>query len=297
MFHALAGLLDLLPQYLFVDRHNQHVIEIEFLTGMHQHTNNVRQIVQLVLGEELVMQIEGAKDHVDDGHVALVAAVERVVTHRDIRAGRIQNAELMQAPGAVHVRQEIIEELKIALAIEDHHRQAMGIVWGADHSCQVLRNDVLEKRGLAGAGHAQHDALHHTYSVGPVPWLAVDVLTQDHGILFPRVGRKLLVPWARYNHRRMGPLSLPPRSRGNNKDSGPGDRQSDQGQVGTLVRRFGGFPDRNARALRTRRTSTPPSRSEQPRFPCSLAMADSAAGGGTSRASLFIGSHRHLYDS
>jgi hypothetical protein len=46
------------------------------------------------------------------------------------------------------VRQKIVEELEIALAIKDHHRQTMRIVRSADHSRQVLRDDVLEKRGL-----------------------------------------------------------------------------------------------------------------------------------------------------
>jgi hypothetical protein len=31
-----------------------------------------------MLGKELVMQIEGGKDHVDNGHVVLVAAIEQL---------------------------------------------------------------------------------------------------------------------------------------------------------------------------------------------------------------------------
>jgi hypothetical protein len=69
---------------LLVGGHHQHVVEVELLARVHQDGDDVSQIVQLVLGKELVMKVEGAEDHVDDGYVVLVAAVERVVTDGDI---------------------------------------------------------------------------------------------------------------------------------------------------------------------------------------------------------------------
>src|SRR5271157_3627096 len=150
---------------------------------MHQHADDVGQVVQLVLGKELVMQVEGPENHVDDGHVVFVAAVERVVPDRNLRACGIQNSELVQPSGTVDVRQKIVEELKIALAIKDHHRQTVWIFRSADHARHVLRNDVLQERGLAGPGHAEHDALHDADSVRPVPGLTVDVVSGK--ITFP----------------------------------------------------------------------------------------------------------------
>src|SRR6516225_2132748 len=100
----------------------------------------------------------------------------------------------MQPSSAVHVRQKIVEELKIALAIEDHHRQPVWLFPCADNSRHVLRNDVLQKRGLAGPSHAQDDALHNAHSVRPIPRLAMYVVAEDEGVLLPGIGSKLLVP-------------------------------------------------------------------------------------------------------
>src|SRR6516162_3633726 len=137
----------------------------------------------------------------------------------------------MQAPSPVHVRQEIVEELQIALAIEDHHWQTMEVDWSANHPCQVLRDDVLEERGLARAGHTQHDALHDTHLVGPVPRLAVNVVSQNNGVLFPGICRKLFVPGTGYDQRRVGPLSLSTGTGPNNKDRRPNDCQPKKGRV------------------------------------------------------------------
>src|SRR5271157_1532519 len=97
----------------------------------------------------------------------------------------------MQPSGTVDVRQKIVEELKVSLAIEDHHRQTVWFLRGVDDSRHVLRNDVLQKRGLAGSGHAKHDALHDADSVRPVPRLAMDVVAENHGVMFPGFGSKL----------------------------------------------------------------------------------------------------------
>src|SRR5271157_3967634 len=102
----------------------------------------------------------------------------------------------MQPSGSVDVRQEVVKEFEIALAIKDHHWQPVWIFRSADHAGHVLRNDVLQKRGLAGAGHAQHDALHDADSVRPVPRFAMDVVAENHGVLLPGFGRKLFVPFA-----------------------------------------------------------------------------------------------------
>ena len=67
----------------------QHVIEIELLarvtpTGEQCQPRN--STIQVMFGKKLVMQVEGAEDHIDEGHVVPVTAVERVVPNGDIGA-------------------------------------------------------------------------------------------------------------------------------------------------------------------------------------------------------------------
>src|SRR5208283_3930526 len=231
MFQALACLFDLFAQHLFVNCRDQHVIDVDLPAGVHQYANDVGQIVQLVLGKELVVQVEGTEDHIDDGHIVFVAAVERVVSDGNIRTCRIQDSQLMQSSGSVDVRQKVVKEFEIPFAIKDHHRQPMWILRSADHAGHVLRNDVLQKRGLAGPGHAQHNALHDADSVRPVPRLAVDVVAEDDGVLLPGIDRELLVPLAGDNHRWMGPRLLPPGARGGNQYGGAGDGQAAESEV------------------------------------------------------------------
>ena len=56
--NALARLLDLLFHDSFVHRHDEHVVEVELQSRVEEHANDVRQVVQLVLGEELLAKIE-----------------------------------------------------------------------------------------------------------------------------------------------------------------------------------------------------------------------------------------------
>src|SRR5208337_3400939 len=123
VFQPLTCLFDLFAQHLFVNGRNQHVIDVDLPAGVHQHANDVGKVVQLVLGKELVVQVEGAEDHVDDGHIVLVVAIKRVVPDGNIRARGIQDSQLMQSSGTVNVGQKIVEELKIPFAIIDHRWQ------------------------------------------------------------------------------------------------------------------------------------------------------------------------------
>src|SRR5271166_327396 len=136
----------------------------------------------------------------------------------------------MQSSGTVHVRKKVVKEFEIAFAIKDHHWQPVWIFRCSDDAGHVLRNDVLQKRGLAGTGHAEHNALHDAHSVRPVPRLAMDVVAEDHGILLPGFGRRLFVPFAD-NHRWMGPMLLPAGARGGNQYGGAGDGQAAESQV------------------------------------------------------------------
>ena len=49
---------DLLVDHALIERHDHHVVEVEPLAGVVENPNDVGQVVQLVFGEELVMEIE-----------------------------------------------------------------------------------------------------------------------------------------------------------------------------------------------------------------------------------------------
>ena len=121
----------------------------------------------------------------DNRHVLIVRALKRVVADRQIGTRGIQKPQLMQAASAVHVRQQILEELQIAFTVKDHHWNAMGLIRRSDNTCEILGNDVAQQRCFAGAGHAQNDRLHDPHPVRPIPGLAVNVVAEHHRILIP----------------------------------------------------------------------------------------------------------------
>jgi hypothetical protein len=56
-----------------------------------------------------------------------------------------------------------------------------------------------------------------------VPWLAVDVVSQDHSVLFPGIGCELLVKLSRDNHLGMRPLLFTPGSSGRKENAAAKD--------------------------------------------------------------------------
>jgi hypothetical protein len=105
--------------------------------------------------------------------------------------------------------QQVVEELKVALAVEDHHRDLVPIVGRSDTPLEVLGDDVPQQGRLAGAGLAEHDTLHHPDLVRPQPRLAVDVVSEDDGALCPGSGHMRTVFRLADDQRRM-PLGLFP---------------------------------------------------------------------------------------
>ena len=65
-----------------------------------QHANDVGQVVQLMLGEELVVQVEAAEHHVHLRHVVLVGCMKRVVQAGEVRPRGVNQAQVVQAAGA-----------------------------------------------------------------------------------------------------------------------------------------------------------------------------------------------------
>ncbi len=62
---ADAGGLNLFLEHLLIERHNENIVDVEALTGMHQHAHQIAEVIGLVPLEEVVLQGEGFKDEVD----------------------------------------------------------------------------------------------------------------------------------------------------------------------------------------------------------------------------------------
>src|ERR1700740_1048666 len=106
------------------------------------------------------MEVERTKHHIHHRHVVFIATVEGVVSHRNVRAARVENTQLVEAASMMYVREEAVEELHVTLPVKDHHRYAAAVFGRADNSAQVLRNDVAQQGRLSRPGHAQYNSLH-----------------------------------------------------------------------------------------------------------------------------------------
>ena len=87
--HAQSRDGHLVLNHRLIKRHDHHVVEVEPFAGVVEDAHDVGQIIELVLGEELVVQIKGAENHRYLGHVVVVFGGKRVVLDRQLRAGRI----------------------------------------------------------------------------------------------------------------------------------------------------------------------------------------------------------------
>ena len=109
---AIYGLFDLVLQHVLIEQHYDHVVKVVACAGVEQNADDVAQIVQLVLGEELVVQIETAEYHAHLRHVVVVTREERVVQGRELGAGRIEQPQLVQSAGTVNVRQAVARRIR-----------------------------------------------------------------------------------------------------------------------------------------------------------------------------------------
>ena len=189
----MRGLLDLLVEHCVVEQHNDHVIEGIPCAGVEEYADNVAQVVQLVLGEEFIVQVERTEDHVDLRHVIVIPCEERVVEDRQIRPGGIQQTQLMHPAGAVDVREQLLKELQVSLTVEDDHRDMVTILRRTNPPGDILSDDVLEQSRLAGACHSQDNSLHYPDFVRPEPGFGVHVIAEHHGVSGPGVGHGTLI--------------------------------------------------------------------------------------------------------
>ena len=138
----------------------------------------------------------------------------------------------MKSASPVHVRQQVLEELKVAFAVKDDHRNAMGLIRRTNNACEILRNDVAQQRCFAGAGHAQHDRLHDAHPVRPIPGLTVNVIAENNRILIPGSLSDSFVTLSGDGKGRVGPLFLPPRSPRDPKEWSLPQREDRNNKVG-----------------------------------------------------------------
>src|ERR1019366_7357767 len=153
-----ACFLDLLAEDIFIERHYYDVVEIEVQSRVVKNADDVREVVQLVFGEEFIVQIERPEDHVHLRHVVLVCRVERVVQAREVRARRIDQTQIAEPAGPVDVRQQFVEEVEVALSVEDHHRNLVTVLSRSNSPGQILGDDVSQKSRLAAARHADDNS-------------------------------------------------------------------------------------------------------------------------------------------
>src|ERR1039457_2169607 len=80
------------------------------------------------------------------------------------------------------MRQQPLQELLIALAVEDNHRH--GPV--AESPLKILSDDVFKKCCLARAGPSSNDAMLDAHGIRPEPRFFMDVVAEDGGLVANR---------------------------------------------------------------------------------------------------------------
>src|SRR5579864_3899440 len=111
---------------------------------------------------------------------------EGVIANGDVWPRGAEHFQLVHPARGFDGWQKIGEKILVSLAIKDQHGNAVLVFGGSEHSEQVLGNDVLQKRGLAGTSCAEHYRLHHPRRVRPEPGLAMHVIAEDDRILRER---------------------------------------------------------------------------------------------------------------
>jgi hypothetical protein len=78
-----------------------------------------------------------------------------------------------------------MEELQVALPIEDHHRDLVPVAGRTEAASKILRDDIAQQGCLSGSCLAEDDPLHDPDLVRPKPWGAYCIISKDHGIFLP----------------------------------------------------------------------------------------------------------------
>src|SRR5208283_1027169 len=111
---------------------------------------------------------------------------EGVIANGDVWPRGAEHSQLVHPARGFDGRQKIGEKLLVSLAIKDQHGNAVLVFGRSEYSEQVLSDDVLQKRGLAGTGCAEYHRLHHPRRVRPQPRLTMNVVAQHDCVLCVR---------------------------------------------------------------------------------------------------------------
>jgi len=138
---VFSCLLDLFAEDLFIQRHNDDVVEIEGNSRVVKDADDVREVIQLVFGEELIVQIEGSEDHVHLRHVVLVGRVEGVVQARELRASGIDQTKIPESRGFELAQPKVF----IQVGFEKCFQLGIGLL-GDQCRCVCQENHQCEKQ-------------------------------------------------------------------------------------------------------------------------------------------------------
>src|SRR5208282_5721531 len=111
---------------------------------------DVGKIVALMAAEEIFFLIERFEHETGVLFVQSSVTKERVVAHGDVWPRGAEHSQLVHPARGFDGRQKIGEKLLVSLAIKDQHGNAVLVFGRSEYSEQVLSDDVLQKRGLAG---------------------------------------------------------------------------------------------------------------------------------------------------
>ena len=132
---------DLFLQNLLIERHHQHVVDVEQFSRVLEYANKIREVRLLVAFEEVFAQPEGPENEIHVFLVGIVECIKRVISRRFRRVGWIDHAQILQAAGSLDMRQKAMKKLPLALAVKDDHRHFAR----AEAPHHILRDDVFEK--------------------------------------------------------------------------------------------------------------------------------------------------------
>ena len=125
------GDLGLFLQNLKVVGHHQDVVDVVALAGVIEDTNDIGEIRLLVTMEKVLSQVKGLEDEADMLLVLAGDGNERIEADADLRAGGIDDAQIVQPAGGGNQGQQlVIEEFALALAVDDDQRDFVTIALG-----------------------------------------------------------------------------------------------------------------------------------------------------------------------
>ena len=128
---------------------------------MGKNAHQIAQVGGLVAVEEVLLEVERFEDKVCVFLVQPVLAEKGIVAGGYAGPGRIEDAQIVHSSSSLQSWQKIAEKFLVPLAVKDQHRNPVLVLGRPDQAKRILGDDVLQQSGLARAGRAENDRLHH----------------------------------------------------------------------------------------------------------------------------------------